>query len=650
MLRRTPRFAAPLAAALSAACFGVPPIDDGAPPPADVVDADADADADADPSAPLAEVVGEGRVRALHLARGVPVLRLTFDDGNPMVDGLAFGGSTERLPMPTGDHDFAVESGAGAQLAATETLALEPDARWSIAVWQDVDAVRAALLRDADGSGYRVVHLLPSGGAITARFGGAAAPTMLVPGAAGDVAPTADTLALDVDADGDADATYQLPGTNDAVVDLFVVAGSGDAPATVLASTPSGLIEVPADGAVPPARVRAIHLSPNAPAVDAFANGGLAFAGLEFGGASTTASVPAGLYDVDVAPAGAGVGSSVLAVEDLELLSARSYSVVAYGNLPGIRALALVDDLSPVAAGSIRVRAAHTADGVGQVDVLALGATNSVVYDDVDFGAVGAYVELPAAAIDLGLDVDDDLAPEFTFSVPALPIGTVATIFAVLDDDGPFLVAATQDATIEIRPTPPAPPATIRVVHLSPDAPAVAVNANGARLVESLSFFGASSSLQVAAGRYDLDVALASSPDAPLLSIVDAELAAGATYTAVAFGRASDLRALTLVDDRTPPAAGNVRVRAVHTGVGLGDVDVYAMTSGGAVLLIDDLAFGTAAPALELPAGDYTLGLDLDHDAHPDLVFTLPHLSAGTIANAFAVVDAHGNASLALQP
>ena len=175
------------------------------------------------------------------------------------------------------------------------------------------------------------------------------------------------------------------------------------------------------------------------------------------------------------------------------------------------------------------------------------------------------------------------------------------------------------------------------------------MNANGARLIETLEFFNATDFLEVEAGTYDLDIALAASPDAALLSLVDTNLAPNTFTTAVAVGRAAELRVIAFAEDRSAPAAGNIRVRAIHAAVGVGNVDIYAVTPQGNVRLYDNVPFGAAGDALEVPAGQYNIGLDLNEDTHPDLHFQLPALDAGAIANLYAVTDAHGNASLAIQ-
>ena len=66
------------------------------------------------------------------------------------------------------------------------------------------------------------------------------------------------------------------------------------------------------------AAVRVVHLSPDAPAVDVFANGtGPVVSGQTFLQGVGPLNVPEGSYTFDVAPSGAGIGASVLNVPNL---------------------------------------------------------------------------------------------------------------------------------------------------------------------------------------------------------------------------------------------------------------------------------------------------------------------------------------------
>lgn len=210
--------------------------------------------------------------------------------------------------------------------------------------------------------------------------------------------------------------------------------------------------KVTAPEATPTANLRVLHLSPDAPAVDVFLNQGTmpAVSNLTFKAGTSYAQVAPGNYRIDISANGNTAGQSVLNVPSLALEPSRSYTAVAYGNLASIRALALVDDKSALESGKIRVRAIHTAAAVGQVDIWNIPGNGAPapLYEDVDFGVAGGYLDLPAGAYTLGFDVDNDATPDVVFELPALAAGTVANVFAVTEGSTVFLLAQLQDGTL----------------------------------------------------------------------------------------------------------------------------------------------------------------------------------------------------------
>ncbi len=92
------------------------------------------------------------------------------------------------------------------------------------------------------------------------------------------------------------------------------------------------------------ARIRVVHASPDAPAVDVAVKGGpVLFAGLPFPRASTYLSVPAGAYDLEVRAA--GTSTVALALPGVTLESGKMYTVFAVGSLKAgtLTVVAVVD-------------------------------------------------------------------------------------------------------------------------------------------------------------------------------------------------------------------------------------------------------------------------------------------------------------------
>jgi len=155
--------------------------------------------------------------------------------------------------------------------------------------------------------------------------------------------------------------------------------------------------------------------------------------------------------------------------------------------------------------------------------------------------------------------------------------------------------------------TGPEGEARIRVVHASPDAPDVDVLLDDTEVLSDVPYLVASEYLETSAGDHNLKVNAAGT--ATTVIDADATLADGTDYTVIASGLVAEIEPIVLVDDNSTPAAGNVRVRAIHGAPSAPAVDVY-VTAPEADLdavtpVLTNVAFGDVAPYLEVPAGDY---------------------------------------------
>ncbi|WP_458207994.1 DUF4397 domain-containing protein [Haladaptatus sp. NG-SE-30] len=96
-------------------------------------------------------------------------------------------------------------------------------------------------------------------------------------------------------------------------------------------------------------RLRAVHLSPDAPAVDIAADGDVLVEGLEFGNASDYVEVPAGSYTLEVRPAG---GNEAVATFDVTLEGGMVVSAFAVGLLEADDEAQAFDLVTTMDAGS----------------------------------------------------------------------------------------------------------------------------------------------------------------------------------------------------------------------------------------------------------------------------------------------------------
>jgi hypothetical protein len=155
--------------------------------------------------------------------------------------------------------------------------------------------------------------------------------------------------------------------------------------------------------------------------------------------------------------------------------------------------------------------------------------------------------------------------------------------------------------------TGPEGEARIRVVHASPDAPEVDVLLDDTEVLSDVPYLVASGYLETSAGDHNLKVNAAGTTTTVIDA--DATLADGTDYTVIASGLVAEIEPIVLEDDNSAPAAGNVRVRAIHGAPSAPAVDVYVTAPeadlDAATPVLTNVAFGDVAPYLEVPAGDY---------------------------------------------
>jgi hypothetical protein len=174
------------------------------------------------------------------------------------------------------------------------------------------------------------------------------------------------------------------------------------------------------------ARVRVVHASPDAPAVDVWVNDGAAFTNAPFKGITDYAALDPATYNVKVVPAGA---TTPVVIEADLTLEAKDYTVVAVGMLENIEPLVLVDNNSAPAAGKAHVRFVHASPDAPAVDIAVAGGP--VLFSNVAFKEVGDYLPVDAGTYDLEVRLagTDTVA----LAVPGLALadGTVYTVFAM---------------------------------------------------------------------------------------------------------------------------------------------------------------------------------------------------------------------------
>lgn len=175
------------------------------------------------------------------------------------------------------------------------------------------------------------------------------------------------------------------------------------------------------------AKVRVIHASPDAPAVDVFVNGNAVLTNVGFFAASPYLDLPAGTYRVQVAPTGAGAGSAVIDA-NVTIEAGKAYTIAAVGAVASIKPQIIVDNLSAPAAGQAKVRVYHFSPDAPAVDVkLADGTT---LISNLAFPDASNYLEVPAGTYDLQVTPAGGSAVVINLPGTKVDAGQIYSVFA----------------------------------------------------------------------------------------------------------------------------------------------------------------------------------------------------------------------------
>jgi hypothetical protein len=205
------------------------------------------------------------------------------------------------------------------------------------------------------------------------------------------------------------------------------------------------------------------------------------------------------------------------------------------------------------------------------------------------------------------------------------------------------LTAVAALALTAIAPVAAADNAMVRVLHGSPDAPAVDVYVNGSKVgapLADLAFGELSNYVSLPAGTYAIKVCATADATVCPIDVPALALAAGTHYTIAATSLLASIEAKVVVD-APAPVADKTQVRVVHLSADTPAVDV--LTQDGASKVVTNLAYPDATGYLSLPAGSYDLKVcaNADNTVCP-LDPPALALSNGTSYSVFAVGSLQG--------
>lgn len=350
----------------------------------------------------------EARVRFLHAVPGAPAVDV-YLDGALLTGGLAFGEVTPHLQVAGGDHQVALRvSGAAADAAPLIEVAvpLVPSLAFTIVVQGTPQALQAALYEDildpidpglarltainAIADAPPLDLLTAEGGPLlqgvnygvqfgTVNIGAGARSLVMVP--AGGAVESAIVTIGDVS---------MVSG----VLYTFVALGTleGDAAPSVL------VLATPVNGTDNAVRVRVAHASPDAPAVDVYANDTLLVPNLALGQMTAHIPLPAGSYTLALRPAGSPAADAPVTFSEVTLdPSTPAVTVVAVGEVgDGTLTLqAFADQVAGIQPEQARLAVINAVPGA-TVDVTVADEAGTALVSALGTGAQSTTVDVPA--------------------------------------------------------------------------------------------------------------------------------------------------------------------------------------------------------------------------------------------------------------
>jgi hypothetical protein len=191
--------------------------------------------------------------------------------------------------------------------------------------------------------------------------------------------------------------------------------------------------------------------------------------------------------------------------------------------------------------------------------------------------------------------------------------------------------AASLAAPVEtIAQDPTVENASVRIVHGSPDAPAIDVIVDGAAVAENIAFGEATGYVQISEGSHQVQVVPTGQAADSAVIDTEIELEEGDTYVFATTGLLNEIDSQLYEVDLSGDdmESDQARIRLLHLAPEAGSVDVYV---AGGDELIDDANFPDASGYTTIDAGIYDLEVR-EHDSDT-VALTVPdiELMAGSV-------------------
>ena len=199
-------------------------------------------------------------------------------------------------------------------------------------------------------------------------------------------------------------------------------------------------------------------------------------------------------------------------------------------------------DCVKIESGTSLLRVFHAAPQAPAVDVY---INEKLVFSNLQFTQFSSYVKLKEGEYRIDIFQTGTMLQPIISGSLDLDEGQMLTIAAIGNLDDLSLLVINDNADKKASPKV----SSFRVVHLSPNTPAVDILVNNKILVESLAFKQNTSYVDIAPGSYNIEAVLNSNKESVL--VFGAVLKTNRIYTIYIVGESPNLRGIQSVDGNT---------------------------------------------------------------------------------------------------
>ncbi len=604
----------------------------------------------------------EAQVRVIHASYDAPAVDVRVNN-NVAVSGLAFGASSgyATLPSATPLNIEVTPSGAASPVVIQANLTLDAAKSYTVVAVNSLGSIEAVVAEDnrASNSGkakVRFIHASPDAPAVDIKVGDGNGPAIFSNASFKDVAQYIEVDAgnynLVVTPAGGTNVVFTIPnvplqnGTVYTVIAQGTLNLNDSFPFEAVAYIDNDMGNQSVTlGQLLSSKVRVMHLSYDAPAVDVWLDGNVAISALPFPNSSGYATVTAKTTRVEVTPTGAT--NPVVIGADLTFDPNKEYTVFAVNNLNNIEPI-VSEDMRNSNPNKAKVRFLHASPDAPAVDIKAGDGNGAVLFSNASFKTLTSYIEVDGGVYDLAITPAGANSSVAILGGVQLDNGNVYTVVAkgtfATDDNFDFSVRATIDngdgvAGLEI----PFSTSSVKAIHASPNAPAVDLLVDNTIVGTGLTFPNNTGYLTAASGTRNVKVNVSGTNN----SVIDAnlDLSPMKNYSVFAVDEVSNISALVLEDDLTMPAPGKAHVRFIHLSPDAPAVDI-TLTDG--TVVFGNRAFKEFTPFTPLDAGTYNLEVRVAGTTTVALPLNGITLEDGKIYTVFAKGFLNGSGDQAL--